>query len=66
MFKVVAAGKIISLHLTAKGAAGGLRRYWQEDKTGVTAFIEPSVIDGWSVGTVICMAVIGVLLAWRG
>jgi len=59
---------ILSLHLTLTGARAALKRYQQSDKTGEVAYIDSvdNKEPAFAVITVLCMVVMGILLAWRG
>ena len=60
--------KVLSIHLTFKGASEALKEYYHNDTTGFVASIKPTPwLDlGYTVGAVVCAAAAGVMLAWRG
>jgi hypothetical protein len=60
--------KVLSLHLTRKGAQDAMRRYWLTDHSGVTVAVTEIPISNmlYGIGSTILFIAIGVMLAWRG
>lgn len=61
-------GKVISIHLTIRGAQDALNDHWHSDIRGETMYIKDvNLLDAsYAIGSVVVAITIGVLLAWRG
>jgi hypothetical protein len=60
--------RVLSMHLTRRGAQDALRRYWLKDRSGVTASVTkvPNEDFWYAGGSILVFVAIGVMLAWRG